>query len=90
MHSRRTLPTSTRSCGISAQHLASNPDALYLQLLGLHPRPGSIAPAATTRRYGRYGHGERVYATCAAMASARHAMERHEYLDRAWGSYASR
>jgi hypothetical protein len=54
---------------MSAGHLASHRDALHLQLLGLHPRAGSIAPAAATRRYGRYRARRTVYATCAAMAS---------------------
>ena len=54
---------------VSAEHLAWHRDALYLQLLGLHPRAGNIAPAAATRRYGRYQARRTVFATCAAMAS---------------------
>jgi hypothetical protein len=56
--------------GISAAHLAPGPEALYLQLLGLHGKAGNIAPAVATRRYGRYRAQRALYASCAAIAAA--------------------
>jgi hypothetical protein len=55
---------------IDPGHLAASPDAVSLHLLGAAPRTCSIAPAAATRRYGRYRARRQVYATCAAVTGA--------------------
>jgi hypothetical protein len=54
---------------MSAGHLASNADALYLQVLGLERMALDIAPAADTARYRRHRARKALHATCAAVAS---------------------
>ena len=55
--------------GIDAQLLASSPDAMYLQLLGLLPPTGNIAPTAATVGYRRYRARRAIYAACAGFAA---------------------
>ena len=51
------------------QLLAATPDAMYLQLLGLKPPVGNIAPATATLGYRRYRASRAVYATCAGIGA---------------------
>jgi hypothetical protein len=55
--------------GMEQQLLASTPDALYLQLLGLKPPAGNIAPATATVGYRRYRARRAIYAGCAGLAA---------------------
>jgi hypothetical protein len=55
--------------GISPALLRASPDALHLQLLGLHAHVGNIAPAVATRGYERYRARRAIHATCAAIAT---------------------
>ena len=52
------------------QLLASTPDALYLQLLGMKPPAGNIAPVTATVGYRRYRARHAIYAGCAGLAAA--------------------
>lgn len=51
------------------QMLASTPDALYLQLLGLQRPTSNIAPASGTTGYRRYRASRMIYATCAGLGA---------------------
>ena len=55
--------------GIDPQLLSRTPDALYLQLLGLKPPIGDIAPVGVTIGYRRYRARRGVYAACAGIAA---------------------
>lgn len=54
--------------GIDDRLLATSPDAMYLQLLGLQPPLGNIAPENATLGYRRYRARRAIYATCATIA----------------------
>lgn len=54
---------------IDPQLLAANPDAMYLQLLGLKAPAGNIAPVNATLGYRRYRATRAIYAACAGMGA---------------------
>ena len=54
--------------GMDASLLASSPDAIYLQLLGLQTPAGNIAPAAVTQGYKRFRARRAIFAASAAIA----------------------
>ena len=56
--------------GMDQPLLASTPDALYLQLLGLKPPAGNIAPVSATIGFRRYRARRAIYAACASVAAA--------------------
>jgi hypothetical protein len=51
------------------QLVASSPDAVYLQLLGLQTPTGNIAPAPVTIGYKRYRARRAIFAACASIAA---------------------
>jgi hypothetical protein len=55
--------------GIDARLLSASPDAMYLQLLGLQPPVGNIAPASATLGYRRYRTRRMIYAACAGVGT---------------------
>ena len=55
--------------GMSPQVLAQTPDAMYLQVLGLKPPAGNIAPATATVGYRRYRATRAIYAACAGIGA---------------------
>ena len=55
--------------GMEEHVLASTPDALYLQLLGLKSPVGNIAPVTATVGYRRYSARRAIYAGCAGVAA---------------------
>ena len=55
--------------GMDPQILASTPDALYLQLLGLKTPEGNIAPPSATVGYRRYRGTRAIYAACAGIGA---------------------
>lgn len=54
---------------MAPQHVASSPDALYLQLLGLQKGGANLAPAQATVGYRRYRLQRGIYAACGAVAA---------------------
>lgn len=75
--------------GIDSRLLATSPDAIYLQLLGLQPPLGNIAPATATLGYRRYRARRAIYAACggvgaiAAIWSGINAWQAHEVKSQA-------
>ena len=55
--------------GMEPRLLASTPDALYLQLLGMQTPAGNIAPPTATLGYRRYRAARMIYATCAGIGA---------------------
>jgi hypothetical protein len=55
--------------GMDPQVLASTPDALYLQLLGLKSPEGNIAPANATVGFRRYRATRAIYAACVGIGA---------------------
>ncbi|HYC44772.1 MAG TPA: hypothetical protein VED01_04730 [Burkholderiales bacterium] len=55
--------------GMDPQLLASTPDALYLQLLGLKTPAGNLAPATATLGFRHYRARRAIYAACAGIGA---------------------
>jgi hypothetical protein len=55
--------------GLDERLLATTPDAMYLQVLGLKTPPGNIAPAQATLGYRRYRATRAIYAACAGIGA---------------------
>jgi len=55
--------------GIEPRLLSETPDAMYLQLLGLKPPVGNIAPANATLGFRRYRVSRAIYAACASIGA---------------------
>jgi hypothetical protein len=55
--------------GLERRFLAASPDSIYLQLLGLQPPLGNIAPSSATVGYRRYRARRAIYAACAGVGA---------------------